>query len=209
AGAARAGFARGRRAPPGRPGLGRGGNHPPLALDSLERAAPPVLKPHPRPDHEVLDGAGREDLPWTRLAGDARADVDGDAPDVVAHAHALAGVHARAHLEAERADGISNGEPAADASRRAVEEGQEAVAGGRDLASAEVCNLTPHQRIVSYEQITPSPVAEAGCLLRRADDVGEQHGREDAIVLQRRVRAGDELLHGREDPIDVAVEIEV
>src|SRR5262249_33586929 len=157
---------------------------PPFALDALERSVAAILEAEARPDHEVLDGARREDFAGTRRGRDARADVDGDAADVLAHAHALAGVQAGAHLEPERADRVSNAEAASNAARRAVEERQEAVARGRDLASAEMRDLTPHQRVVSYKQIAPRDVPQAGCLLGRRHDVGEQHGGEDAIVLQ-------------------------
>src|SRR5262245_61459631 len=143
---------------------------PPLTVDALEGARTAVLEAQTRPDHEVLDGTGREDLSGSRLGGDARADVDGNAADVVSHTHALAGVDSDAHLEPDGPDGIANGEAAPDATRRAVEQRQEAVAGGCDLASAEVRELTPHQRIVSEEQIAPCPVTQTGRLLRRPDD---------------------------------------
>ena len=50
-------------------------------------------------------------------------------------------------------------------------------------------------RMLARKQVTPCPVAQAGSPLRRSDDVGEQHGREHAIVVQRLMLAGDELLH--------------
>ena len=48
------------------------------------------------------------------------ADVDGD-PAHVLSPDDLARVQSRAHLQAERTHGIANGEPAAHATRRAVE----------------------------------------------------------------------------------------
>jgi hypothetical protein len=44
--------------------------------------------------------------------------------------------------------------------------------------------------MMSDEQIPPGLNAQARCLLGRPDDVGEQQRREDAIVLQRLVLAG-------------------
>jgi hypothetical protein len=37
--------------------------------------------------------------------------------------------------------------------------------------------------VVALEAVTPFPVAEFSGKDRRADDVGEEHGREDAVVL--------------------------
>jgi hypothetical protein len=85
-----------------------------------------------------------------------------------------------------------------------VEQRQKAVARGSDLTSTEVRDLTAHQRVMPPQQIAPCPVAQARRLLGRTDDVGEQHRRQDAIVLQCFVLAGDEPLHGCEDAVDVA-----
>jgi hypothetical protein len=54
------------------------------------------------------------------------------------------------------------------------------------------------------EQIAPDLIAEAG-YLRSTDDVGEQRRRQHAILLQRLVLAGPELLHGRQDAVCVAL----
>ena len=97
----------------------------------------------------------------------------------------LAGVHAGPDLEAERPDRVADRRGAADRPRRAVEEREEAVAGGVDLP--------PRKRASSrrtsgraVEQVAPALVAELGGALGRADDVGEQDGREHAVGLARR-----------------------
>src|SRR4029077_8243224 len=55
----------------------------PLALDAPESAAAPVPEGQTGADHEVLDGAGGQDLARLRFGCDTRPDVHGDAPDVV------------------------------------------------------------------------------------------------------------------------------
>ena len=57
--------------------------------------------------------------------------------------------------------------------------------------------------------VRPCLVAEARCLFRRSDDVGEEHRRQHAIVLQHLSLAGDELLHGGKNPLGVALVVEV
>ena len=49
--------------------------------------------------------------------------------------------------------------------------------------------------VVGREQVTPPAVSELGRPLRRADDVGEEHSREDTVGLRRRPRAGEELFN--------------
>src|SRR5581483_1413230 len=80
----------------------------PLALHTLESAAAPVAEGQPRADDEIPDGARRQHLARRGFACDARADVHGDAADVVSHALALARVQSGADLEAERTHGVAN-----------------------------------------------------------------------------------------------------
>ncbi len=67
--------------------------------------------------------------------------------------------------------------------RRAVEAGEEAVAGGVDLAAGKPNQLSAHQRVVLLEEFAPSAVPEFGQLRGGAHDVGEQDGGENAIGL--------------------------
>ena len=57
-----------------------------------------------RPGDEVFDGGGDEGLVRLGLGGDAGADVDCDARDLVAVDLAFAGVEAGADLESELMD---------------------------------------------------------------------------------------------------------
>ena len=58
-----------------------------------------VLEDDPRAGHQIFDGARGENLTGTRETSDARADVDGNPSDVVAHSLALSGVDAGSDLQ--------------------------------------------------------------------------------------------------------------
>src|SRR4051794_37392151 len=68
----------------------------PRLRDALERVRAGVAEVQPRADDERRDRGGHEDLVGAGQRGDARGDVDGQAPDVVLAALDLAGVQARA-----------------------------------------------------------------------------------------------------------------
>ena len=98
-----------------------------------------------------------------------------------------------AHFDAQRLHRVANCHGAADRSLRAVERREEAVAGGVDLAAAKTGQLRPHDGVVRVEQRAPVAVTDLGRHPRRADDVGEQHRGEHAIVGHLRLVAGEEL----------------
>ena len=85
-----------------------------------------------------------------------------------------------------------------------VEPGEGAVAGGLDLTAVEARKLAPDLGIVPAEQVLPSLVAELDRSLRGVDDVGKQHGGQDALDRRRRPDAGKELLDLIEHGIGVA-----
>ena len=75
--------------------------------------------------------------PGSRAGGDAGADVDGDAGHLAVQQLALARVQAGANLDAELPTASLIAQRAADRARRAVEAGEEAVAGRVHLDAAE------------------------------------------------------------------------
>ena len=99
-----------------------------------------------------------------------------------------------AHLETDSAHKGVDRRGTADRPRRAVEGGQEPIAGGIDLAALEALELLSNERVMPFEQVTPAPVAEPRRLLGRADDVGEEDGCEHAVRLGPSAGAGQELL---------------
>src|SRR6187399_2370408 len=86
-----------------------------------------------RPRHEDLSGTGESSQP--------RGSMDGDAARVPARHVDLAGVETGPDLDAERPDRVGHGGGTPDGPGCAVEEGQESVSGGDDLAASEPVEL--------------------------------------------------------------------
>src|SRR5260221_12172912 len=127
------------RRPVREPSPALAGSHleePPRVRHALERVDPAILEQEPRPRDEVADDARRPHLAVAREGGHPSADVDRDALDAMAAQLDLAGVHAGANLDAERADRDLDRKRAADGPSGTVEARQEPVAGGVDLLAS-------------------------------------------------------------------------
>ena len=115
-------------------------------------------------------------------------------------------VAAGAHLEAERPHCLADRLGALHGAGGTVEGGQEAVAGSRDLRAAVTGEHRPHRLVVPLEQLGPAAVAELAGLVRRADDVGEEHGRKHAVELAssclHRLHEGDHHVGVRLLPVE-------
>src|SRR5262249_27959405 len=132
----------------------------PLAGEPLQFVSAPCDEGHARADHQILDGARDEHLVRLGEGRDPGGDVHRDAGELAVDELGLACVEASSDAEAESADRLGDRRGAADPARGAVERGDEAVAGGADLLTAEALELAPHQRVVALEEIAPLAVAE-------------------------------------------------
>jgi hypothetical protein len=97
-------------------------------------------------------------------------------------------MEARADLEAELAEAISNRTGAPNCARRPVEGREEPVSGCVDLVPTESTELIPNELMVLLQELSPRPVTELGRSRWCVDDV-----RERGDVLKRRspdVRSG-------------------
>ena len=99
-----------------------------MYADALQRMCPTVLERDPRTRDEVLHSPGHEDLARPGQGSDVHA----DAPHVTVSELHLPGVHASADLDVECTDAVADGLSRLDASRRAVEGREQAIAGGLD-----------------------------------------------------------------------------
>src|SRR5262249_35983850 len=132
---------------------------------------------------EQLAGRARdEDVAGAGERRDARRRVHGDAADLSAGELDLAGVEADPDADAELGDRGVHFRCRAHRPRRAVEEREEAVAGGVDLAAAEAPDHAADPVVVLLHQMGPGAIAEALDSRGRADDVAEHHGREYAFA---------------------------
>src|SRR5207253_11092148 len=137
---------------------------------------------------------------------DARADVDGDAADIVADQLAFAGVEAGAYLDPELAHRVASRTGAADRARGPIEGGEKAVAHRLHRAAPVALELPAHERVVAPDQIPPAAVAERGGLPGGLDDVGEHHGGEYAVYDLRRAGPREKHFHLIQDRVGVTVE---
>ena len=118
-------------------------------------------------------------------SGDTRPDMDGDPRDLVAEQLALAGVKAGPELEPQVVRAVADRHGTADRAGGAVEGGEEPVASGVDLATAERSSSRrtaawwrSSSSAQSWSPKRPQP-------LGRADEVGEENRCQDAVGLGR------------------------
>src|SRR4051794_18325281 len=139
-----------------------GGPEVPVAGDPFERALAAVGELHAGTDHEILDGARDEHLARAGERAHPGADVHADAGDVPVPALDLARVKTRADLDAERPHRLLHGSRGADALARAVEGGEESVAGALHHDAAVARDRAFGDEVVLLEQVPPRPVAHCG-----------------------------------------------
>jgi hypothetical protein len=109
----------------------------PFAGNAFEGVEPTVAEAQPRASHQILHGAGYRNLVCAGERRHTRAYVNGDSTYIVADRLALPGVKAGTDFDSERPDFFGHGAGAANATRRAVERGQKAIASQLDLMASE------------------------------------------------------------------------
>src|SRR5262245_23395104 len=130
----------------------------PFTGQSFEHVRAALFESDPRACHKVFDGIRDEHFSGPRRRRDARADVDGDATDLVAEHFALTRMETAPYVEPERSHVVADSARTADRARRPVERREETVAGAIDLAAAKSYELAAHRRVVLLEQLAPSPI---------------------------------------------------
>ena len=103
-------------------------HHPvqvPTLGNALELVLAGVLENETGPCDEVLDGGRDEDLGGSGERTDPHADVNRDAPNLIAIERDLASVKPRSDLDSDRSHRFGDGLSAPHASGRTVERGQE------------------------------------------------------------------------------------
>lgn len=119
----------------------------------------------------------------------------------------LARVHAHPNIEPERPRILANGLTAADGARRAVKDGEEAVARGIDFPPAKAREQRPNPAMMRGEKLLPGAVGDPHRGLGRPDEIREEHSGQNPIEIGlRAVRCRQEPLDGVEQRILVAGE---
>jgi hypothetical protein len=120
--------------------------------------------------------------------------VHGDAADITVSELDLAGVQPRPDLEADPTQLVSERGRAEDPPSRAVEGGQESVAGRLDQSAAPLLDHPMSQLVVHVQEPASAPIAQLPGPFSRAHDVGKQYGGQHPLGFRNAVDAGQKLL---------------
>ncbi len=111
-----------------------------------------IRKSDSRSGDQVADRLRDEDFIGFGVGGDAGADVDGEAGDLVVVEFTFADVDADSRFEAERSDAVDDRLSRADRACWPVKAREESVAGGVPFVSAVATELSSNYRVVAGEQ---------------------------------------------------------
>jgi hypothetical protein len=100
--------------------------------------------------------------------------MDRQSADLLAPKLDLAQVESRPAFELKPMHRCVNGGSTMDRCERAIEHGEEGVAGGVDLATIVSGEVGPHRGPIPVEQRTPALISQLDEACRGLDDVGEQ-----------------------------------
>ena len=93
----------------------------PLSGNALERPAAAVCEAQTGASNQILDCARHQNFVRTCERGNARADVDRNATDILAHHLAFAGVETGTNFNSKLTDFVADGASTTHAACRAVE----------------------------------------------------------------------------------------
>src|SRR4029077_1272487 len=85
-------------------------------------------------------------------------------------------------IKADAADRVADGERGLDRAGGTVEHGQESVAGGVYLGSAETFEDLPDKGMMAVQQLIPGRVAHLGHAIGGPGDVSHQHRRQYPVT---------------------------
>jgi len=138
---------------------------PPAAGDALKLMLASVFEAESATGDEILHGLRDEHFGCTGSGSDARADGDGEPPDVVAVKLDLTRVQTSPHLKPKSPHPLHDGLRAIDSAGRTVERGEEPVAHRLDLAAAEPRELGADDAVVLLPELPPFGIANRSLVL--------------------------------------------
>jgi hypothetical protein len=123
-----------------------------------------------------------------------RAPIGTAIPRLLSHQLALAGVKTGADLEPEPAHVLYQRARTLDRTPRPIESSEKAIAHRIDFRAVELSQPAANDSVMSLEQRTPRRVPELSRTFCGADNVCEEHSRENSVWLLRRAEARQEPL---------------
>ena len=157
---------------------------PPGAGNALELVLAAIGEFQPGAGDEVADSLGDEDLRRAGERGDPCADRHRKAADLAVDRPAFTRVQPGAQLDPQRCDRRPDRLCAADRAHGPVEGREEPVPRGVELPTAVARETAANEPVMLVDELLPADVAQLRLTLRRADDVGEEDRREDALELR-------------------------
>ena len=137
----------------------------PLTGDALERAVATVCEAQSGAGDQILYRAGHQNFVRTCERGNARADVDRNATDILAHHLALAGMETGTDFNSKLMDFVADSASTTHAACRSVEGGQNTVARALDLMTTETRKITLDYGMVIVEKTAPTAIAKFSSFL--------------------------------------------
>ena len=137
----------------------------PLARDALERPTAAIREAQSGAGDQILYRAGHQNFVRGRERGNARADVNGNSADILAHHLAFTGVETGADFDSELTDFVTDSASAAHAACRAVEGGENTIARALDLTTTEARKVALDYGVVIVEKTAPAAVAKFSSFL--------------------------------------------
>src|SRR5207248_10431617 len=133
-----------------------------------------------RPGDQIGDCAGHKNFRRSRQSSDPGTDMDRDTSHVGSPELALPRVEPDSDLDAQSSHCLDERPGASDRPAGSVERRQMTIPGRVDEPTPELLDLSLREAVEAIEKFLPSVIAELRGAFGRTDDVGEQHGREDA-----------------------------
>src|SRR6266568_6821072 len=142
---------------------------PPLFWDAFECLFAAVLEPDSGTRDEIGHRSRDKDFGRARERRDSCADVNGDAPDIIASQLHFSGVQTGAHFDAERPDRLDKRARTPDRFAWPVECREMPVAGRIDEPASEFRDLNSGDAVNSIEKLLPASIAKLRGAFCRAD----------------------------------------
>src|SRR5436190_1610072 len=150
------------------------GEDPARPGDALQLVLAAIVELEARALEQVAGRGRHQDFAGSGERGDPGGGVDRQAARAAGDDAHLAGVCTGPDPEAEVLDGRAHRGGAADGAGRRIEDREEAVPGGRDLAAAMDVQLPAEARVVFDDERPPGRVADSPEKRGRIDEVGQE-----------------------------------
>src|SRR6266571_2183097 len=154
-----------------------------LLRQTAELVDAAVFEDEPRPGHQVTNRFRYAGFTGAGCCRYPRGNVNGNAADLLALQLNLTSVDAATQQYPERRNHVGNCRGTANRPRRTVKDADKAVPAVANLPAAKPPDLVARRIVVPIEQDTPIAIPHLSHPFRRVDDIGDEDGDEDSVVI--------------------------